>query len=279
MPQSPRSSRPNSPPTPAAAAPFSLPPTPRAHAPTPPPSPSLRSRSAAAPNPIPTATIDDPHRTRGRGRPKIEPMPRAAPKIRRQPHANQDIDLDRAGALHRRGLGWPASHVDVLLPPAPGNALGLRSQPHRHSHMYFSSPFSLSWSSPLCSLSPPFGLDSLDSLLLGGALSGICVEMARVLAARGARHPRRRSLLEPHPRRDHAPGHNFAADFADRGLPLNILLLLTLVWPRSSTKTTQPCVYAGDGDFRLLVMGGAVVGRAVSSSNYHARVSCLLLIN
>ncbi|XP_020146701.2 uncharacterized protein [Aegilops tauschii subsp. strangulata] len=26
--------------------------------------------------------------------------------------------------------------------------------------------------------------------------------------------------------------------------------LLTLVWPRSSTKTTQPCVYAGDGDFR-----------------------------
>ncbi|XBI21639.1 hypothetical protein VPH35_062740 [Triticum aestivum] len=102
----------------------------------------------------------------------------------------------------------------------------------------------------LSALSPPFGLDSLDSLLLGGALSGICVEMARVLAARGARHPRRRSLLEPHPRRDHAPGHNFAADFADRGLPLNILLLLTLVWPRSSTKTTQPCVYAGDGDFR-----------------------------
>ena len=27
--------------------------------------------------------------------------------------------------------------------------------------------------------------------------------------------------------------------------------LLTLVWPRSSTKTTQPCVYAGDGDFRV----------------------------
>nr|XP_045087719.1 uncharacterized protein LOC109783431 [Aegilops tauschii subsp. strangulata] len=74
--------------------------------------------------------------------------------------------------------------------------------------------------------------------------------MARVLAARGARHPRRHSCLEPHRRRDHAPGRNFAADFADRGLPLNILLLLTLVWPRSSTKTTQPCVYAGDGDFR-----------------------------
>nr|XP_040250347.2 uncharacterized protein LOC109755725 [Aegilops tauschii subsp. strangulata] len=102
------------------------------------------------------------------------------------------------------------------------------------------------------------------------------MEMARVLAARGARHPRRHSRLEPHRRRDHAPSHNFAADFADRGLPLNILLLLTLVWPRSSTKTTEPCVYAGDGDFRLLVMGGAVVGRAVSSSNYHARASCLL---
>ncbi|XP_037480680.1 uncharacterized protein LOC119358068 [Triticum dicoccoides] len=61
-------------------------------------------------------------------------MPRAAPKIRRQPHANQDLDLDRAGALHRRGFGWPVSHVDVLHPPAPGNALGLRSRPHRHSH-------------------------------------------------------------------------------------------------------------------------------------------------
>nr|XP_045090099.1 uncharacterized protein LOC109773809 [Aegilops tauschii subsp. strangulata] len=103
----------------------------------------------------------------------------------------------------------------------------------------------------LSALSPPFGFDSLDSLLLGGASSGICVEMARVLAARGARHPRRHSRLEPHRRRDHAPGRNFIADFADRGLPLNILLLLTLVWPRSSTNMTQPCVYAGDGDFRL----------------------------
>ena len=41
--------------------------------------------------------------------------------------------------------------------------------------------------------------------------------MARVLAARGARHPRRHSRLEPRRRRDHAPGRPGRDPWRERG--------------------------------------------------------------